>query len=60
MAFVTSALYADSQAIVKNIIITITRMQTLDSALDYHILFEGTDQLEGVFSHVRTRSCMEF
>lgn len=43
MAFVTSALYADSQAIVKNIIITIARMQTLDSTLNYHILFEGTD-----------------
>lgn len=55
MAFVTSALYADSQAIVKNIIITIARMQTLDSTLDYHILFEGTDRLEGVFSHVRTQ-----
>lgn len=54
-AFVTSALYADSQAIVKNIIITIARMQTLDPTLDYHILFEGTDRLEGVFSHVRTQ-----
>ena len=54
-AFVTSALYADSQAIVKNIIITVARMQTLDPTLDYHILFEGTDQLEGVFSHVRTQ-----
>jgi hypothetical protein len=54
-AFVTSALYADSQAIVKNVIITIARMQTLDPTLEYHILFEGTDRLEGVFSHVRTQ-----
>jgi len=30
-------------------------MQTLDPTLDYYILFEGTDQLEGVFSHVRTQ-----
>ena len=51
----TSALYADSQAIVKNIIFTVARLQLVDPDIDYHILFEGTDRLENVFSHVRTQ-----
>ncbi len=55
-AFITSALFADSQAIVKNIFFTAARLQTLgDPALEYFLLFEGTDRLEGVFSNVRTQ-----
>jgi len=55
LEFMTSALFADSQAIVKNIIFTVARLQLVDPNIDYHILFEGTDRLENVFSHVRTQ-----
>ena len=52
--FLTSALLADSQAIVKNIIFTLARMQTINPDASYYVLLEGTDRLEGVFSHART------
>ena len=52
--FLTSALLADSQAIVKNVIFTVARMQTIDPDAAYYVLLEGTDCLEGVFSHART------
>jgi len=52
--FITSALYADSQAIVKNIFITTARLQLIDKNIEYFILLEGTDRLEEVFSHART------
>jgi hypothetical protein len=48
-ACMTGALYADSQATVKNIIFTIARLQHIDSILDLYILHEGTDRLEHVF-----------
>ncbi|KAF8162739.1 hypothetical protein B0H34DRAFT_805390 [Crassisporium funariophilum] len=53
--FMNNALFGDSQAIVKSIIITTARFQTIQPTIKYHILFEGTDRLEGVFSHVRTQ-----
>ena len=31
------------------------RLQLLDRSHSYYILFEGTDRLEGLFSHVRTQ-----
>src|ERR1700683_2748445 len=52
-ACMTGALYADSQATVKNIIFTIVQMQNIDPILDLHILHEGTDQLEHVFGDCR-------
>jgi len=52
--FLTSALFADSQAIVKNIIFVVARLQSIDPDTRYFILLEGTDRLEGVFSHART------
>ena len=55
LELMTSALYADLQAIVKNIIFTVVRLQLLDPDMDSHILFEGTDHLENVFSHVQTQ-----
>jgi hypothetical protein len=56
LAFMSSALFADSQAIVKHIIFTIARLQiTLPSDFPYFILLEGTDRLENIFSHVRTQ-----
>lgn len=53
--FLTTPLFADSQAIVKCIILTAARLQLIDPSLHYYILFEGTDRLEGVFSHTRTQ-----
>jgi hypothetical protein len=53
--FITSALFADSQAIVKNILFTVARLQSIDGQIQYYILFEGTDRLEGVFSSARTQ-----
>ena len=55
LSFLTGALLADSQAIVKNIYFTAARLQILDPTLRYYILFEGTDRLEGLFSNVRTQ-----
>lgn len=51
----TGALYADSQATVKNIIITTARMQIMDPLLKFHILHEGTDRLEALFGDCRTQ-----
>ena len=50
----TGALYADSQATVKNIIFTIARLQEIDSDLEFYILHEGTDRLERVFGDTQT------
>jgi hypothetical protein len=48
----TGALYADTQATVKNIIFTISRLQKIDPTSKFYILHEGTDQLEHVFGAV--------
>ena len=50
----TGALYADSQATVKNIIFTIARLQKMDPTLDLYILHEGTDRVEHVFGDCQT------
>ncbi|KAG5633966.1 hypothetical protein H0H81_004150, partial [Sphagnurus paluster] len=56
LGFMTSALFADTQAIVKNVIFTTAELQLLKNPeIEYYILFEGTDRLEGVFSHARTQ-----
>ncbi|KAJ8516432.1 hypothetical protein ONZ45_g6259 [Pleurotus djamor] len=54
-SFMNGALYADSQAIVKNVIFTIARLQMLGVKIDYYLLLEGTDRLEMLFSDVRTQ-----
>ncbi|KAG6820014.1 hypothetical protein H0H93_006478 [Arthromyces matolae] len=53
--FLTGALYADSQAIVKNIIFTIGRLQLMNSKYQYFMPHDGTDRLENLFSHLRTQ-----
>ncbi len=53
--FMTGALYADSQAIVKNIVITVARLQLVDNDLPFHIILEGMDRLEGLFGDCRTQ-----
>jgi len=50
----TGALYADCQAMVKNIFFTIACFQNIDPTLDFYILHEGTDQLECVFGDYQT------
>ncbi|THH31452.1 hypothetical protein EUX98_g2755 [Antrodiella citrinella] len=55
-AFMTGALYADSQAIVKSIIINILRFQQLNPHLPFYCILEGTDLLEAVFGDVRTQN----
>ena len=55
LSFLTGALYADSQAIVKNIYFTTAELQLESPLYEYYILFEGTDCMEGVFSNVRTQ-----
>ena len=54
-ACLTHALYADTQATVKNIIFTLAQMQNIDSNLPLHILLEGTDRLEGLFGDCQTQ-----
>lgn len=41
--FLTGALYADSQAIVKNIKFTIAKLQLIDGKIKYFIILEGSD-----------------
>ncbi|KAI0374930.1 hypothetical protein BV20DRAFT_986923 [Pilatotrama ljubarskyi] len=53
--FMTGALYADSQAIIKNIVITVARLQLVDPDLPFYIILEGTDRLEGLFGDCRTQ-----
>ena len=55
LAFLTGALYADSQAIVKNIMFCVARLQIISGDLKFFIIHEGTDRLETIFSDVRTQ-----
>jgi hypothetical protein len=50
----TGALYADSQAIVKNIFFLVARAQLVNPDISLHLLFEGTDRLEQLFGEART------
>lgn len=52
-AFISSALYIDTQSIVKNIILTTARLQGQDKTFKYFILHEGMDRLENLFSYAR-------
>lgn len=55
VACLTGALYCDSQAVIKSIIITIGRLQLIDPDIDFYNIHEGTDRLEGLFSDCRTQ-----
>lgn len=57
LAFLTGALYADSQAIVKNIMFCVAQLQIIsgDLKFKFFIMHEGTDRLETIFSDVRTQ-----
>ena len=54
-AFMTGALYADTQAIVKNIVFSLAKQQILDATKNFYIILDGTDRLEQVFSDARTQ-----
>ena len=54
-AFMTGALYADTQATVKNIIFSLAKQQILDPTQNFYIILDGTDRLEQVFSDARTQ-----
>ncbi|XP_006462522.1 hypothetical protein AGABI2DRAFT_144088 [Agaricus bisporus var. bisporus H97] len=50
----TGQLYADSQAVVKNIYFLVGRLQVLNPAHKFFFLHEGSDRLESLFGNVRT------
>ncbi|PPQ82110.1 hypothetical protein CVT24_012426 [Panaeolus cyanescens] len=52
--FIGGAIYADSQAVVKNIIFTTARLQVNAPGTLYFIIQDGTDREEEVFSDTRT------
>lgn len=54
-AFMSGALYADTQATVKNIVFSLAKQQILDGGQNFYIMLDGTDWLERVFSDVRTQ-----
>ena len=54
-SFMSGALYADGQAIVKNIIFSLAKQQILNDSKEFHIILDGTDRLEQVFSDARTQ-----
>jgi hypothetical protein len=54
--FMTSALYADSQAVVKDIYFCIAKQKLLNPQAEFHIIHCGTDRLETDFCLARTQS----
>ncbi|KAF7986130.1 hypothetical protein HWV62_38482 [Athelia sp. TMB] len=54
-ACLTGALYADTQAVVKNLVFTVAQMKVIDPKLAFYIIIEGSDQLEGSFGSTRTQ-----
>ena len=50
---ITGALYCDSQAVIKSIVITIARLQLID--IPFYIIHEGTDRLKMLFGDCRTQ-----
>ncbi|KAL1749281.1 hypothetical protein HDZ31DRAFT_28139 [Schizophyllum fasciatum] len=55
LQFLTGAVYADAQAIIKTIVVNIARYQLINPDIKYWIIHEGTDRLENIFSNVRTQ-----
>ena len=54
-SFMTGALYANTQAIVKNIVFSLAKQQLMDGTQNFYIILDGTDRLEQVFSDARTQ-----
>ena len=55
-SFTTSQLYADSQAVVKDIFFCVAKQQVLDPTAKFHIILCGTDRLEINFCLARTQT----
>ena len=55
-SFMTSPLYADSQAVVKDIFFCVAKQQVLDPTAEFHIILCGTDRLEIDFCLARTQT----
>ena len=53
-SFMSGALYADGQLIIKNIVFSLAKQQILDDTRDFHIILDGTNCLEQVFSDAQT------
>jgi hypothetical protein len=53
-ACITGPLYADAQAVVKNLIFTIAHMQQINPDMCLYIFHEGTDWLKGLFADTHT------
>ncbi|KAF9642030.1 hypothetical protein BDM02DRAFT_3194047 [Thelephora ganbajun] len=54
--FMTSALYADSQAVVKDIYFCVAKQKLLNHHADFYIIHCGTDRLETDFCLARTQN----
>ena len=54
--FMTSALYADSQAIVKDVYFCVAKQKLLNPQANFYIMHCGTDRLETDFCLARTQS----
>jgi hypothetical protein len=50
----TSQLYADCQAMTKNIFFMVTRLQLIDLDHKFYLIHEGSDHLENLFLTVQT------
>ncbi|KAJ3565596.1 hypothetical protein NP233_g7528 [Leucocoprinus birnbaumii] len=50
----SSQLYADSQAVVKNIFFTVARLQVTNPKHEFFLIHEGSDRLEKLFADCRT------
>lgn len=54
--FMTSALYSDSQAVVKDILFCIAKQKLLDPSKPFYIIQVGSDHLEACFCNARTQT----
>lgn len=54
--FMTSALYADTQAAVKDVIFCIAKQKLLDPSQPFYIIQVGSDRLEMCFCNARTQT----
>ena len=54
--FMTSALYADTQAIVKDVYFCVAKQKLLDPQANFYIIHCGTDRLETSFCLARTQT----
>ena len=54
--FMTSPLYSDSQATVKDVLFCVAKQKLLDSSKPFYIIQVGSDRLEAYFRNARTQT----